>query len=114
MSLSIGIGDGTSFAPLPSEPSLDLHDDGGYYWFLAPLIEELAQKTGHYIDLYGDASFLHENLKALEGMLIKARQLVNDHEAAWDVCIGEQLVPYQKATKQPAQMKRIYSRVEKR
>jgi hypothetical protein len=92
MSLAIGIGAGSSLVPVQGEPSLFLDDDG-YYWFLHPLFGKLQAKTGQYIDLYGDASFLGESLAALEQMLLEARSLVESQSETWDVHVGTEIRP---------------------
>src|SRR5437763_11663789 len=103
MSLAIGVGDEASFQPLPGEPCLDLDNDG-YYWFLAPLFEQLARETGQSVDLYGDAAFDGKNLQVLRRMLTGARTLVESQPGTWEVHVGTQLKPVHKE---------VYARVER-
>ena len=98
MALDIGIGDGVSVRPLASEPSISLEDDG-YYWYLHPLFEELRAVTGQYIDLYGDASFSGSMLPALEDTVSRAHDLVERQPASWKVCVGQELVPWEKGVR---------------
>ena len=112
MPLDIGIGDGTSLAPLRDQPSFSLDDDG-YYWYLHPLLEELAASTGQYIDLYGDASFSGQQLGAVKKMLAKAKRLVASQPACWEVCIGQQLIPRQKNSRSRPRLKPVMATVEK-
>jgi hypothetical protein len=92
MALDIGLDDGLSMGPCPSEPSLSLDDDG-YYWFLHPLWERLRSETGQYIDLYGYASFASEDLAAVDRVLAEARQLVEAQSETWQVHLGTQTSP---------------------
>ncbi len=83
MPLDIGLA-----GPRPGPPSAegpvvkfydcdkDDDDTGGYYWFLHPLFHRLAEKTGQYIDLYGDAEFRGDDLQLFREILVEARQLV--------------------------------------
>src|SRR5262249_15998931 len=103
MALDVGIGDGTSLIPMPSEPSLCLNSDG-YYCFLHPLFERLRTETGQYIDLYGDASFFGDSLSALERVVADAKRLVLSQPATWRVHTGTQLTP---------EHKELYADVEK-
>jgi hypothetical protein len=93
MPLDIGIG--PSRYPAQDEPSLQLDNDG-YYWFLHPLFEQLAAETGQYVDLYGDASFNGDALAALEQTLAAARDLVTSQPATWRVHVGTQTMPARK------------------
>jgi hypothetical protein len=92
MALDIGVGDGSSLVPAQGEPSLWLEDDAPY-WFLHPLFERLAARTGQYIDLYGDASFAGEPLAALKEMLTEARRLAESQPDSWEVHVGTQVSP---------------------
>jgi hypothetical protein len=93
MALDIGVGDGKTFVPSPDEPTITLDDDG-YYWFLHPLFERLANDTGEFIDLYGDACFKDKNLNALKSVLSEARSHVRKQRKSWSVyfyCICDRL-----------------------
>jgi hypothetical protein len=103
MSLVIGIGDGRSIWPVEGEPKAELDDDG-YYWFLHPLFWELAEETGQYVDLYGNASFEKETLSPLENMLSSACKLVGAQPETWEVQLSPQAVPEQRE---------LYSTVER-
>jgi hypothetical protein len=92
MALDVGVGDGFSLQPIPSEPSLSLENDA-LYWFLYPLFERLAAQTGQYIDLYGDASFAGEQIAALKEMLTDALRLAEAQPDSWEVYIGTQVSP---------------------
>lgn len=81
--LDIGVGDALYQASDPDEPSLGFEGDDGYYWFLHPLLEQLAGETGQYIDLYGYAMFAGPDLLALARMLSEARRLVEAQPATW-------------------------------
>ncbi len=81
--LDIGVAVDADQMVLVSEPSLALSD--GYYWFLYPLIERLAEETGQYVDLYGDAVFAGGDLLALRRMLSEARGLVETRGESWEV-----------------------------
>ena len=73
MSLEIGLA-GSQFEPFSAAEnmvSLDGDENGGYYWFLRPLLDQLAEKTGQSIDLLEDA----------EGTVVTSCQLVtNKHD----------------------------------
>ncbi len=89
--LDIGVAVDADRMILVSEPTLALSD--GYYWFLYPLIERLAEETEQYVDLYGDAVFAGGNLLALRRMLSEARGLVETRGESWEVRTGTQVVP---------------------
>ena len=78
--LDIGVAVDADQMVLVSEPSLALSD--GYYWFLYPLIERLA-----------DAIFAGGDLLALRRMLSEARGLVETRGESWEVRTGTQVVP---------------------
>ncbi|MCI0377739.1 MAG: hypothetical protein L0215_09045 [Gemmataceae bacterium] len=105
MPLNIGVGRKSlnSCRPLWDEPGFCFLDDEGYYWFLHPLFWELAEKTGQYIDLYGDAAFSGESLRELERVLVQARAQVLAQPESWKVKIGTLLDPVHK--------KQLYARV---
>ncbi|MBS0260824.1 MAG: hypothetical protein JSS02_02610 [Planctomycetes bacterium] len=92
MPLDIGIGGGGSCVPRPDEPSLQLHNDG-YYWFLQPLFAELRSETGQSIDLYDDSTFSGTGLAALERVITRAIALVQTQPACWQVHTGTQMHP---------------------
>src|SRR5690242_164161 len=71
----------------------DDDDTGGYYWFLHPLFCSLAEKTGQYIDLYGDAEFRGDDLQSLRQTLVEARQLVETQPERWSVHVGTRSMP---------------------
>jgi hypothetical protein len=73
--------------------SLDGHDNSGYYWFLYPLLEQLAEKTGQMIDLYGDAEFRGDELPVLRQTLVEARRQVADQPVRWSVHVGISSMP---------------------
>lgn len=68
-------------------------DTGGYYAFLHPLFSRLAEKTGQYIDLHGDAEFRGDDLQLLRQTLLEARQLVATQPERWSVHTGTSSMP---------------------
>lgn len=100
MSLTIGIAadkrslDVQKNTPLP-------FDSEGYYWFLHPLFVKLYEKTGEYIDLYGDASFEGASLEALRDTLEQGKQMVAAQPETWEVHHGTQTVPVHKELYEP-------------
>lgn len=112
MGIDIGIGDGLSFSPCANEPHFALADDG-YYWYLHPLFEDLRTATGQYIDLYGDASSSSNDLGALANTLKGMRKLIETQPERWEVCTGQELVPYQRKTRSRGHMKAMFAAVEK-
>lgn len=49
--------------------------DERVYWFLHPVFEGLRERTGKYIDLYGDARFAANELVHLQRVLEEGRKL---------------------------------------
>lgn len=95
--LQIGLGTSASPVPHSDQPSLFLDDDG-YYWFLHPLFTQLAEQTGQYIDLYGNAYFEGTRISPLQEVLTQARQQVEKQPGTWRVSIGFQTHPEYKET----------------
>jgi hypothetical protein len=95
MSLEIGLAGSRPGPPSAAGPIASFDDDenGGYYWFLYPLFEQLAEKTGQMIDLYGDAEFRGDALQSLRQTLHEACRLVGDQPAQWSVFVGTQTMP---------------------
>ncbi len=100
MSLDIGVGDGSSPAPVPGEPSLSLENDAAY-WFLHPLFESLRAATGQYVDLDGNASFTGESLLVLKQMLAQGRASAESQPDSWEVHIGTQIAPVRRELWRP-------------
>ena len=72
-------------------------DDDGYYWFLYSFFENVYEKTGLMIDLYGYAEFDALNLPILKNELEKARKFVTQQSGEeWLVKVGTQIAPVQK------------------
>ena len=94
------------------EPSFQLLDDG-YYWFLHPLFKDLANETGQYIDLYGDASFSGSDLAGLEEMLRLASKLIALQPTTWNVIVGYELVPYEKENHSRPHQKEKFATVDR-
>src|SRR5262245_28481146 len=95
MAVAVGVAaDETSFTMLPE--TVVVFADDGYYWFLHPLLMDLAQQTGGYIDLYGDASFSGTALEALGETVERARSLVEGQPPSWEVHVGTQTAPVRK------------------
>ena len=65
----------------------DFNDDG-YYWFLHPLFEDLKNKTGEYIDLFGAAAFGGDKLASFDDTIASARDLVASQSDHWSVVTG--------------------------
>ncbi|MEJ2158279.1 MAG: hypothetical protein P8X96_23380 [Desulfobacteraceae bacterium] len=72
-------------------------DDDGYYWYLHPLFVELRDRTGIYIDLYGDATFNRGNIAQFELLINKANDLLKKEPDKWKVKTGVQTHPVKKA-----------------
>ena len=71
---------------LPGVPWAEFHDDG-YYWFMWPLFEALAERTGQVIDLYGSAAFHGPALESFREILCEARALVQAQPETWQVVV---------------------------
>src|SRR2546423_1484346 len=95
MSLEIGLAGSPPGPPSAAGPvvSFDGDENGGYYWFLYPLLEQLAEKTGQMIDLYGDAEFHGDALRLFRQTLLEARRCVADQPAQWSVYVGTETMP---------------------
>lgn len=65
-------------------PGLEFEDDG-YFWILYPFFDELFDKTGQHIDLYGDAEFYGDNLVELQEMVRRARTFVDNLDSKLEV-----------------------------
>ncbi len=95
MTLDVGI----QVASLPKYPLKECvlsFDNDGYYWFLHPLFEDLANRTGKYIDLYGAACFQVDELFHIEKLLEDARGLVQSQSIEWEVHCETQVHPVHK------------------
>ena len=86
MSLDVGLSSGPSFVP-DLAPRLALEDDG-YYWFLYPLFEKLAERTRQMIDLYGDAEFQGPSLDALRETVAEGRRMVESRRRGGTSALG--------------------------
>jgi hypothetical protein len=95
MSLDIGLAPARRMPLSPAEPVVSFDDDenGGYHWFLHPFFHRLAEKTGQYIDLYGDAEFCGADLQSLRDTLLDARQRVAAQPERWSVYVGTATMP---------------------
>jgi hypothetical protein len=107
----IGVGrkDGASFWPLSREPWISLYFEDGCYWFLHPFIQDLANETGQYIDLYGDAAFEGRNLTALRRMLKAARAAASLQPDSWNVHVGYQTKPVYQEVQRPVEREQLLS-----
>jgi hypothetical protein len=76
----------------PSDWRFALEDDG-YYWFLYPLFEKLAQLTGELIDLYGGAEFAGKKLVDLERFVQDAQELIAHQPEQWRVHVAMNYPP---------------------
>jgi hypothetical protein len=91
MSLTIGIAiEGTRPVELDAATRVDFEDDG-YYWFLYPLFERLAARTGQMIDLYDGATFSGPALADLRATVSEAMRLVATMPDEWDVQTGTEI-----------------------
>jgi len=95
MSLEIGLAGSQPdpFSAAEYVVSLDADENGGYYCFLRPLLDQLAEKTGQRIDLYEDAEFRGDDLLVLRQTLVEARRLVADQPVRWPVYVGTASMP---------------------
>ena len=64
-------------------------DEPGYYEFMFPVIKDISNKTGIFIDLYGDATFPTESLIHLRNLVKKVNIMIMDQPESWPVFIGE-------------------------
>ena len=64
MSLEIGLAGSQSepFSAAEYMVSLDGDENDGYYWFLRPLLDQLAEKTEQSIDPFEDAEFRGDDI----------------------------------------------------
>jgi hypothetical protein len=96
MAVDIGVARPSSgpgeAAQLAHEPRTCLFDDG-YYWFLYPFWVELRERTGQYVDLYGNASFSGAALDVFRAVLAKACKVVRDQPESWRVHTGTHIGP---------------------
>lgn len=95
MAIDIGIGSGTKTDNLEDEPRV-WFDADGYYWFIHPLLQDLAERTGLYIDLYGYAAFGPGELMYLQQLVSDIRALIAEQPLEWDVHCGTQIFPENK------------------
>ena len=63
-------------------------DHDGYYWYLYPFLEDLAEQTSQMLDLYGYAEFVGETLDAFAQTLGRARCLAGPQPDAWEIVVG--------------------------
>jgi hypothetical protein len=102
MPLDIGLADSRPGPPSAAGPIVQFDDfeNGGYYWYLHPWFDQLAQRTGQLIDLYGDAEFHGDALNSLEESLREARRAIAAQPDRWSVYVGTQTMP--NAPEQPS------------
>jgi hypothetical protein len=86
--------------------------DDGYYWFLYPLFQELANQTGQLIDLYNDARFTTEQLPTLQATLHEARRITQQQPDEWLVKVGTRLKPDYKALYQSVSKQRLLAALD--
>ena len=98
MSLDVGIKNGVTI-----DKKFSFEDDG-YYWYLHPLFEKMAERIGVYIDLYGDAEFGTGTIVHIESLLTEADELISQQPDEWEVHTGTQSHPVEKE---------LYSKVRK-
>jgi len=71
-------------------------DDDGYYWFMHPWFETLAEQTGKYIDLYGGAEFSPIEFQRLRTITAEVRERILEQPTTWQVTTGWQTHPERK------------------
>lgn len=92
MSLDIGLAASKTAKPHPAA-SFSLDDDG-YYWFCYPFFEDLYDRTGEMIDLYGWAWFAGAHLDELAATLVRIRAKANEMPEERQVCVGHSVAPH--------------------
>ena len=109
MALNIGLErEGIRPFELERENRIDLEDDG-YYWFLFPHFEDLANETGQMIDLYNGAVFESATLAAFRAMIERAKGAVRTMPDCWNVQTGSEIGSYL----EPKEPTPVFSAVEK-
>src|SRR4051794_4481985 len=91
MSLAIGLSLEHSNPPVLDPASVFDFDpeNEGYYYFLWPHFKRLAEQTGQYIDLCGDARFDAAHLDRFERVIAEAREQAASMPERWDVETGK-------------------------
>lgn len=91
MSLTIGIAvEGSQPVELEAATRVDLEDDG-YYWFLYPMFERLAERTGQMVDLYDGAIFCGPTIADLRQTVAEAARRVGTMPEEWNVQTGTEM-----------------------
>ena len=93
--MDIGLAGSEPGRPSTTGPivQFDSFENEGYYVFLHPWFARLAEETGQYIDLFGDAEFHGEALRSLRQTVLDARRSVENQPAQWTVFIGTATMP---------------------
>lgn len=92
MALDVWIGD-------PSDPTSTLaasFDPEAFYWFLYPLIEQLRESHGKYIDLYDGCEFKPQELGLIRTFIADAEALVGRQPSRFSVHVGTQVEPIER------------------
>ena len=84
----------------------------GLYWFIYPVLEQIADETGVMIDLYDDATFEHELLMELFLGLDEAISLLKTQPMSWKVEISKD-VPSGKSNYSTIDQKAAIDKLEK-
>ncbi len=71
-------------------------EDDGYYWFMHPWFERLAEQTGKYIDLYGGSEFSPIEFQRLRTITAEVRKQIMERPTTWQVTTGWQTHPERK------------------
>jgi len=81
---------------------------GAYYTFLNPLFEDFEEQHGTMIDPYDGAAFEGEELGPVLELVDRARRLVEEQPAVFDVFMGTNIGSYLEPKNEP-----VYHRVER-
>lgn len=71
-------------------------DPEAYYWFLYPLIEQLRDSHGKYIDLYDGCEFKPQELSIIRTFISDAEALVRQQPNRFRVKVGTELQPVER------------------
>jgi hypothetical protein len=67
-----------------------------FYWFLYPLIEDLRDSHGKYIDLYGGCEFKPQELWLIRKLISDAEALVRHQPSRFRIQVGTQTQPVER------------------
>src|SRR5262245_27121321 len=89
MALDVWIGDWDD----PGSVLATSFEPEAFYWFLYPLIEELRNSHGKYIDLYGGCAFEPQELGIVRQLISDAESLVRQQPDRFRIHVGTQTQP---------------------